>query len=97
MNNPDRAKRVAFGDESIRKSFEELKSGKFEEKRLAVYIERAISDLKENPLVGVKIPSKLWPIEYVRKFEVNNLRKYDLPNGWRLIYKMNGRKPLSFR
>lgn len=88
--NDDRVKRVAFGDESIRKAFLELRSGKFEEKRLSEYIQRAIEDLKVNPLIGVKIPRKLWPVEYVRRFGVNNLRKYDLPNGWRLIYTLVG-------
>jgi Txe/YoeB family toxin of Txe-Axe toxin-antitoxin module len=86
----ERIKRVAFGDESIRKAFFELKSGKFEEKKLSEYIERAIGDLKSNPLIGIKIPRKLWPTEYIRKFGVNNLRKYDLPNGWRLIYTLVG-------
>lgn len=57
---------------------------------MASYIERAIEDLKENPLVGIKIPSRLWPIEYRRKFGINNLRKYDLPNAWRLIYTLIG-------
>jgi Txe/YoeB family toxin of Txe-Axe toxin-antitoxin module len=89
MNN-DRIKRVAFGDESIRKAFAELKSGKFEEKKLASYIERAIDDLKINPLIGIALPRRLWPIIYIRKFSITNLRKYDLPNGWRLIYTLQG-------
>ena len=89
MNN-DRIKRVAFGDEAIQKAFEDLKTGRFEEKNLASYIQRAIDDLKENPLIGVKVPSKLWPKEYIRRFSINNLRKYDLPNGWRLIYTLVG-------
>ena len=89
MNN-DRIKRVAFGDESIRKAFLELKTGKFEEKKLASYIERAIDDLKTNPLIGIAIPRRLWPAIYVRKFSITNLRKYDLPNGWRLIYTLQG-------
>lgn len=88
--NDGRIKRVAFGDEAIQNAFKELKKGKFEEKKLASFIQRAIDDLKENPLVGIKVPSKLWPKEYVRRFSINNLRKYDLPNGWRLIYTLVG-------
>ena len=86
----DRIKKVVFIDGQVYKSFLELKSGKFEEKELASYIERAIKDLKENPLIGIKIQSKLWPKEYIQKFSITNLRKYDLPNGWRLIYTLEG-------
>ncbi len=88
--NGNRAKHVAFTDEKLLKAFEELKHGKFEEKELASYIQRAIDDLKENPLIGIIVPKKLWPRDYIAKFQVNNLRKYDLPNGWRLIYTLKG-------
>lgn len=85
-----RIKTVGFADEQIQSAFAELKSGKFEEKELASFIDRAIKDLKENPLIGIAIPKRLWPAEYVRNFGINNLRKYDLPNGWRLIYTLKG-------
>jgi len=86
----DRLKKVVFVDQSLYKSFLELKSGKFEEKELASYIQRAINDLKENPFIGIKLPNRLWPKEYLQKFSITNLRKYDLPNGWRLIYTLEG-------
>jgi len=50
------------------------------------FLERATDDLKENPSCGIKIPQNLWPKEYIRKYSINNLWKYDLPNAWRLIY-----------
>ena len=67
-----------------------MKSGRFEDKKLATFIERAIKDLKENPIVGIAIPRRLWPSEYVKRYAINNLRKYDLPNGWRLVYTLSG-------
>jgi Txe/YoeB family toxin of Txe-Axe toxin-antitoxin module len=85
-----RAKKVGFGDESIYKAFLELRAGKFEEKKLASFIQKAIDKLKEDPFVGVAIPQKLWPFEYVRRFEIMNLRKYNLPRGWRLVYTIRG-------
>ena len=88
--NDDRVKLVAFGDEAVQKAFEELKKGRFEEKQLVSHIQRAIDDLKENPLMGIKIPSRLWPKEYIRRFSINNLRKYNLPDGWRLMYTLAG-------
>jgi len=77
---------VGFGTEKLKKEFESLKNGKFEDKKLREFLERAIVDLKNNPLCGAKIPQNLWPREYCKKFNINNLRKYDLPDGWRLIY-----------
>jgi Txe/YoeB family toxin of Txe-Axe toxin-antitoxin module len=76
---------VTFGDKKVEKAFEELKEGKYESKQLFVFIERAISDLKKDPNCGIKLPKKLWPKTYA-KYNINNLMKYDLPNGWRLIY-----------
>lgn len=77
---------VTFGNKKIEKEFEELKEGKFEDKQLYDFIDRARKDLKTNPLCGTKLPKSLWPKEYIKKFEITNLWKYDLPNGWRLIY-----------
>lgn len=83
-------KYVAFADKKIKDSFDKLKKGKFEDKELYKFINRALDDLKNNPFVGVKIPKKQWPKEYVKKYEINNLWKYDLPNAWRLIYTIKG-------
>lgn len=65
--------------------FELLKEGKFEDKKLFSFIKYAIQELKKNPSCGFKIPKKLWPNEY-RKYGIDNLWKYALPNAWRLIY-----------
>jgi Txe/YoeB family toxin of Txe-Axe toxin-antitoxin module len=88
MNN--RIKRVAFADKSIFDSFQKLKYGKFEERQLAACVQRAIDDLKENPFAGIAIPRRLWPRDYIKKFSIDNLREYDLPKGWRLIYTVQG-------
>jgi Txe/YoeB family toxin of Txe-Axe toxin-antitoxin module len=77
---------VGFADERIKQAFFELKKGKGAETHLYEYLNRAFDDLKKDPFSGIKIPSKLWPKEYVSKYEINNLWKYDLPNGWRMIY-----------
>jgi len=87
---PDRIKGIGFADENMKKAFHKLKSGKSEEKQLFKFLQRAINDLKENPLCGIRIPSKQWPKEYIKKYNITNLRKYDLPNAWRLIYTIRG-------
>ncbi len=81
-----RQKSVKFASDSIENTFLELKSGKFHEKELAKWIEKAIIKLVENQLIGVVVPQKLWPVEYVRNYGINNLRKCNLPGGWRLRY-----------
>lgn len=77
---------VAFINKKLKENFELLEDGKFEDKQLYDYIDRAMDDLKRDPSCGTKIPKRLWPKIYVRKYGITNLWKYDLPNGWRVIY-----------
>jgi hypothetical protein len=79
---------VAFANPKLEKDFEKLKEGTYEDKQLSYFIQRAIIDLKKGPMYGVKIPKKLWPKGYIKNYKINNLWKYDLPNGWRLIYSI---------
>jgi len=79
---------VAFANPKLENDFKKLKQGKFEDKQLYDFIQRAISDLKKSPMCGVKIPRKLWPRGYIKKYQIKNLWKYDLPDGWRLIYSI---------
>ena len=74
--------KVFFISDDLEKDFNELK----EDDPIKKYIIRAISDLRENAFAGIQLPKKLIPREYIQKYQVNNLWKYDLPRGWRLIY-----------
>ncbi|MBI5051328.1 hypothetical protein HZC08_01075 [Candidatus Micrarchaeota archaeon] len=42
--------------------------------------------MKKDPFCAIKNKKKLWPKDYIRKYQIDNLWKYDLPDGWRLIY-----------
>ncbi len=86
----DKIKLVGFAKYELKNAFLELKEGKFEEKNLYEFIHRAINDLKINPFSGIKIPKRLWPKEYIKEYQINNLWKYNLPNAWRLIYTLVG-------
>ena len=57
----------------LKEEFGILKEGKFEDKQLYDFIERAINDLKLNPSCGVKVPRNLWPKEY-KKYEIISYR-----------------------
>jgi len=85
-----RGTRVAFADAAILDAYNQLSSGKFEEQRLAGHIRGAIDALTRDPFSGVAVPKRLWPKRYVHEFVVDNLRKVDLPDGWRLIYTLLG-------
>ncbi len=80
---------VAFISENLKGQFDSLNKSKFEGKQLHKFITGAIDDMKINPTCGTRIPKKLWPKLYSKRYEINNLWKYDLPNAWRLIYTID--------
>lgn len=87
--NSDRKITVSFADPKLVKEFGRLKK---EEPELYRFIDRALDDLKADPECGIPIPKSLIPKIYVKRYGVNNLWKYNLPNAWRLIYFLSGTK-----
>ena len=79
-------KLVLFIDRKTKEEYESLKDGRFEDKVLFSSLMNAIEELKNNHDAGIKIQKSLWPGIYLTKFQINNLWKYNLPGGWRLIY-----------
>ncbi|MFA5175801.1 MAG: hypothetical protein WC413_00885 [Candidatus Nanoarchaeia archaeon] len=77
--------KVVFISDELERDFNLLK----EEDPIKKGIIRAIKDLKENAFCGIQIPKKLFPKEYIQKYGINNLWKYDLSDGWRLLYTVN--------
>ncbi len=77
---------VTFRDKKLEEEYEQLKKSKYHDWQLYTSIERAISEIKKNPLKGIKIQKKLWPKEYIKKYGITNLWKYNLRGSWRLIY-----------
>jgi Txe/YoeB family toxin of Txe-Axe toxin-antitoxin module len=74
--------KVVFVNDKIEKEFNNLRDNDETKK----WIKNAIENLKQNAFCGIPLPKRLIPREYVVKYSVNNLWKYDLPTGWRLIY-----------
>lgn len=83
---------VAFAEKKLEIDFENLKKGRFQDKQLYDSINRAILEMKANAACGIKIPKRLWPKEYVRKFGITNLWKFNLPKGWRVVYTIKENK-----
>jgi len=73
---------VIFIDESLENEFNALKENDW----LKKIIRRAIENFKENAFIGRRIRKKQIPPEYIKKYGINNLLWYPLPNAWRLVY-----------
>ena len=80
--------RVVFADKKVKEAYEKLKDSKTEDKQLFKWLNRAFDDLAENAFCGIQIPKKLIPKEYLKKYKIDNLWKYDLPKAWRLMYSV---------
>jgi Txe/YoeB family toxin of Txe-Axe toxin-antitoxin module len=74
--------KVKFISEKLQENFNSLS----EDDPIKKSIKRAIKDLQDNAFFGIQIPKRLIPKGYIFKYNVKNLWKYDLPQGWRLIY-----------
>ena len=79
---------VNFADEKLKAAYDKLKTSKTEDKMLYKWIGRAIDDLEINAFCGTQIAKKLIPKIYLTKYGIDNLWKYDLPSGWRLLYSV---------
>jgi len=80
--------KIQFANENIKTAFEKLKEGKDNEKNIYEWLIRAFEDIEKNAFCGIQIPKKLIPEEYVKKFNIKNVYKYNLPNAWRLLYSV---------
>jgi len=80
--------KIKYAEERVKKSYDELKNSKTEDKKLYKWINRAMDDLEDNAFCGIQIQKRLIPKTYIEKYGIDNLWKYDLPKGWRLIYSV---------
>jgi len=79
-----RKSKVVFADDELESDFSKIDSSN----KLKEFIKRAIKDLETNAFCGIQIPKRLIPKEYISKYNIQNLWKYDLPDGWRLVYSI---------
>lgn len=50
---------VKFGDDNLKKAYHELESGKFENKQLKEWLDRAVQDLRKNAFPSPFIPKPI--------------------------------------
>jgi Txe/YoeB family toxin of Txe-Axe toxin-antitoxin module len=89
------AKKVFFAEESIQKKFEKLKEGDNASRQLYSSIFTTIEHIRKDAFTGIQIPKRLIPVFYQRKYKVNSLWKYNLINGWRLIYTIKAQDEIT--
>lgn len=77
---------LRFIDKELEKAFNELPNEDPVKKSLI----RAFQNIKEDFQAGEYIPKKDIPEAYLRKYGINNIRVYDLPFAWRLMYTITG-------
>lgn len=71
---------VFFASDKLGEVFDRLKQSRSEDKMLYEWINRAMNDLAGNAFCGIQLPKRLIPKEYVSKYGIDNLWKYNLPN-----------------
>ena len=80
--------KVVYADEKVKEAYEKLKDSTTEDSKLLEWLNRAYDDLSKDAFCGIQIPKKQIPNEYIKKYGIDNLWKYNLPNAWRLIYSV---------
>lgn len=83
--------KIQFANEKIKESFDKLKR---EDNKMYNFILRAFKDIEENVFCGIQIPKRLIPKEYLQRYNIKNIWKYNLPDAWRLIYSIEGKNLL---
>lgn len=78
--------KVKFIDDDLEKAFNELS----DEDPIKKSLIRAFQNIKEDYQAGEYIPKKDIPESYLKKYGINNIRVYDLPFAWRLMYTITG-------
>ena len=79
---------IKFAEEKLKETLVKLKTSKTEDQKLYKWINRALDDIEEDAFCATQVPMRLIPKVYIDKYGIDNLWKYDLPSGWRLIYSV---------
>ncbi len=76
--------KIVFIDKKLEDAFKKLDDSDPIKKALI----RAIKNIQEDPRAGRNVIKKMIPKELIKKYEIENLRIYNLPNAWRMLYTL---------
>ena len=88
MNKPSK---VIFMNDELEKAFDKL-SDKDPIKKALI---NAINNIKGDYQSGEYIPKSKIPQSYLEKYKIDNVRVYDLPSAWRLMYTITGNSEIG--
>lgn len=80
--------KICLIDSNLQRQYKKTGEGTSEERELCDNLYKSFKSLSKNPFAGKQIRYSLIPKIYIRKYGIDNLWKYDLPNGWRLVYSL---------
>jgi len=80
---------ITFADDRLEKEFHTLASGDDRERVLYITLLRAFQAVEKDAFAGTQLAERLIPKTYGR-YRITNLWKYDLVDGWRLLYTIEG-------
>ena len=80
---------LKYADESIQKDLVKLEK---RDNELYRHIKNAFMNIQEDPVCGIQIHFRQIPKRLKKKYFIDNLYKYNLPNAWRLLYSLMGNK-----
>ncbi len=84
--------KIVFADKKVKEAYEKLKVSATEDRMLYDWLTRAFEDIQKDAFCGIQIPKRFIPKEYIKKYGIDNLWKYDMPKAWRLLYSVAGNK-----
>ncbi|MCK4496670.1 MAG: hypothetical protein KAU24_00625 [Candidatus Aenigmarchaeota archaeon] len=69
-----------------------VEKGEGEAEYLLKIIDKGIAKIIEDYTAGQKIPKKLFPVYYKKKYAITNLWRLRLDDYWRMIYTLIGER-----
>ena len=82
--------RVVFADSKVKEAYESLAGSKTEGRGLQKRLDNAFDAIAKDAFCSIQIPKKQIPKEYIAKYGIENIWKYNLASSWRLLYSVAG-------
>ena len=80
--------KIKFCNERVKEVFLSLEKGPSGERKLYTWLVKAFEAIEKYAFSGIQVPKRLIPREYITRYCIHNLWKYNLPNAWRLLYSV---------
>jgi hypothetical protein len=79
---------VFFIDKDVKTSFLSPASSKAEDREIQKSLNTAFDAIAADAFCGIQVPKRRIPKEYLAKYGIDNLWKYNFHKNWRLMYSI---------